>query len=260
VVPGTQLIAFTGADKGDAGYPVYLVNTDGSGLVSIGVTEAPIHLQTTPRGLVAFRSGADLIVYDTAAGQARRLDGVVLQGKDPVDNTEWAISPNGRRVALLDGQELTLLDLAAGTRRTVPGTPDSQRGAPGAWSPDGSLFAYGTNAVDHPGEPTLWVASPEAAARALLIPSRAGIRDVFQDIQWLDGATMLVSFVPHGQMPEAYSGTRYYAVSLDGRTAQPFTGGSGLFVTSDGETIYFWRPTREMFTRRPTLWTGRLIR
>jgi hypothetical protein len=100
---------------------------------------------------VAFRRGSDLIVYDTAAGQARRLEGVVLKGKYPVDNTEWAISPNGSQVALLDGQELTLLDLPAGTRRTVPGTPDSQRDAPGAWSPDGSLFAYGTKRDRPPG-------------------------------------------------------------------------------------------------------------
>ncbi|HYF92020.1 MAG TPA: hypothetical protein VD969_07215 [Symbiobacteriaceae bacterium] len=260
VVPGTHLIAFTGAKDEAAGHPVYLVATDGRGLTKIGTTDTPFHLQATARGLVAFRSDGGLSVYDIAAGEGRRLEGVALRGEYPVDNTQWAISPDGGRVALLEGQVLTLLDLSSGMRRTVPGTPDSERRAtPGAWSPDGSLFAYGYSSMDPPTPPALWVASPEAAPRPLLTPSRAFIRDSFREIKWLDGATLLTSFVVFGQKPEAYSATRYYAVSLDGGTTQLFTGGAGLFVSADGETLYFWRPTREMFTRRPTLWTGRLV-
>jgi len=123
-----------------------------------------------PDGIV-YENGGAIYVYDLAAGRSSRVDIRVPSerlaarpGHVPLAEriTEFGLSPDGKRALFVARGEVLTVPAEKGNTRNLTGTSGAhERGA--AWSPDGRLIAYLSDAT---GEDEIWVAPQDASGPA----------------------------------------------------------------------------------------------
>ncbi len=241
-VPGTEFIAFTAVGENLAPYPVYLISVDGSGLRRIGETQTPWRLQTTERGMVAFRQGSELVVYDVTHETFTSLPGITLQGEYGYGDTVWSVSPDGTKVATRDNNMLVVTDTTSGLAGRFQGSLVRDHQAIGSWSPDGSLFAFGTEPSSLAEHPVVWVMNVEDEPRRLFELEHNGGR--LMDFGWLNRQLLIVNYIPTGPLGAVIPSIEYYAVTINGDGKLLFTNGKNLAISPDGKTIYVHRQTK----------------
>jgi hypothetical protein len=103
---------------------------------------SPAAIAYHQNGAITNASGLGVIAIDPVTG----AQSVISTG--PAEYADW--SPDGRRLATVNGGKLLVLDTTTGTTATVPSTVLIR--SPIAWSPDGTSVAYvdldGVHVVD----------------------------------------------------------------------------------------------------------------
>jgi Tol biopolymer transport system component len=127
---------------------IYVMNADGSGAVSLGVTgELPVW--SPDRSKIAFDDYRDVyVMHADGTGQTRVTDGAA-----PATNPSW--SPDGSRIAFsrLDSSQADVYSIRLdGTGETGLTTSPDFDGSP-AWSPDGQKIAFGSTRDHVPADP-----------------------------------------------------------------------------------------------------------
>ena len=123
----------------DETLPVFVIQSDGSGMRQIGETDAARRIQYVSDGEVAFQYQGDLHVVQPDTG----ADEVVTQlASDPTSDSPFVFSPDGGGVCLVRGYSVSVLDRSSGIEAVLSESIDIRRWQPCAWSPDGGFLAF----------------------------------------------------------------------------------------------------------------------
>lgn len=241
-IPQSDQIAFTAVGENRAPYPVYVIAADGTGIQQIGSTETPWRLQVTDSKHVAFREDGSLVLYNLTSGKRFSVPGVELKGEYGNGDTMWQVSPDASHVAVRDGNTLVLWDINSGETRTITADLNRQDQTLGAWSPDSTLFAYGTEPESRTDHPSVWIVGiTQEPKRLFHHESNVG---QFWDFAWLDSQRLMTNYFPRGPLGKAIPSAEYYVVSSKtGGGKLLFTNGKGLAIAQDGRRIFIDRQT-----------------
>jgi WD40 repeat protein len=176
------------------------------------------------RGLAGRPDGEVIAVYD---GAAHVLDEHLApkwtshkQDPDDLGNGKVAFSPDGARVAIVEGDGITIVDVRA---RTADALHHTMCGGAGdvAWSPDGTRLAFSTT------DRSITLADAASGAKV------AAIR--------LPDDTMSLAVARDGHVI-ALAGDRLYDLAPGGAlTRVPAPDASAIAVSPDGASIYVGR-------------------
>ena len=233
---GTAIVVSQGAVGPPA--PLFLVHPASGAARRLGETYTPWRLTFDARGRLVVATETAYRTLDLASGAWADLAGVASRYTAGVE-TELAFSPDGRSVAVLEGSQLAIVDLATGRKTPVTSHIHPQWRAAFAWSHDSRQLAYATGAR---GEwPELWVLGPDGVRRLLTRegdPDRGG---AFAGLAWLPGTPYIVyQFLPSGNAATLQA--EYQVLSAEGGAPKTlFTNGIGLSLSPDGHLLSFTR-------------------
>lgn len=208
--------------------PTGAVTTRASGLQSI---EFVVGGQT-----VAALLSTGLASFNFPSGGAATLVPHALATQPTPWREERArLSPDGKRLALLDGGQLTMLNLATGAKNVVATGVDPY-GSPIGWTWSGDALLYGKAASDTARQTTLLRFDVATGATSILWTGAAG------NVSMPSGTPrgVVFTFLPRGNQKEEQSD--YWSLPSGTSTATRFLrGGLGLLVSLDGSLFSFSR-------------------
>lgn len=221
-------------------FPLTFLDITTSQSRALGITDNPWRLSFDALGRMAVSRNNRIHVADLRLSQELEVPGVESRANDVMNFVEFQISPDGQKLALMEGTELSIVDLTTGQKVFVTNKIDSRRWSGFAWSPDGKELAFST-VPDPLAPPELWLINSDASNARKLLAEPGGRAGVFSLLAWLPGTRLIVyQFLPHGTEPGLFS--EYQVVSADGGAAKTlFTNGLGLRLSPDGHVISFIR-------------------
>lgn len=173
-----EVLGFTGGPDGEPADLVAVNPQTGQSRVLVsGLPVVNAARWSADRRWVAYEDDAGLWVV--GPGQVPRP---VTSGSVPL----WSWSPEGARLALLEGRTLSILDVTS-DNTTELGTVTSDVSGP-VWSPDGTRLVYGANGG------TVWSVDVESGERSVLVKIPGDDLESMDQIHWSpDGAWLAIN-------------------------------------------------------------------
>ena len=215
--------------QGVSSFPDYAVSPDGTRLAYI----------YTPRINNISGSAYSLYVADADGSNVHRLTGCATGEQDcPLNpNSQLAWSPDGSQIAVAPGNDLYVVEVRSGERRTIslgPGAVDAA-----AWSPDGTRIAFGQ------GNRLRTVAPDGSEPRTL-----AAVPGPVSDVSWSPDGTMLVVSARDGLHVMNADGAFVGAVTVSSPREAPGTAS----WSPDGRSIAYLTTPHSASGYRADVW------
>jgi dipeptidyl aminopeptidase/acylaminoacyl peptidase len=222
--------------------PARIVVYDAASGVRQPLTEGTAPAWSPDGRRLAFVRQNDVWIVDAAGGTPTRLT------TDPADERFVRWSPDGRHLAFASTrsgyQDIWVIPAAGGPARKLTDRAmhvDDYRFGP-TWSPDGRTIAFVSNRAKWEDD-DLWVVAADGGAPRQLT---RGVRVMSQPV-WAAGNRIVFNAVTHDQywygdmsdihVADAATGaTRKVSMQVE---ASDRNGAQPVFVSADGETVYF---------------------
>lgn len=206
----------------------------------LGATNNPWRIIFDNQGEVVFATESGFQIKDLVSGKERGvIASSLVKAQLGNDSTEIKFSPDGRRLAVLEGTALSIVDRNQRQKTKLTDKIDARRWLAFDWSSDGSQLAYSIVVDDF--QPELWVASADGSAAHRVLAQPAGNAGIYVGITYLPGTNLIAyEFIPHGSDGEQTA--QYQVISvLGGQPKTLFTNGLGFNLSPDGHIISFVR-------------------